>query len=160
MTAVGVRLGAALLGDAAEELELSGLTVWDPVCDGARHIEDARVLHDRFVGKWRRMFRPPPPRPGVTELLGLSCSDGAVLDLSRLRFAPRGLGRRPRLGWLASASCSEQKKAFDTLSGLARESWWRAAERDPGWEDVARLGDIIPDLGYSRALAELVMEGA
>jgi hypothetical protein len=35
---------------------------------------------------------------------------------------------------------------------------WETAAFDCGWQDVARLEDVIPDVGISSALAGLVME--
>jgi|CXWL01.1.fsa_nt_gi amino acid adenylation domain-containing protein len=130
ISAVGARLGGALLGAAARDLEFDRLIVWDPVCDGAGYFAELSAAHEEFYPRWRRLFRPPPARAkGEIELLGMSYSEAGARELKALSFPPADL--RCRLGRLES--------------GLQ-------------WNDVARIGDLLPDAGISAALARMTTE--
>ena len=130
ITAVGVRLGATLLGAAAEELEFDRLVVWDPVCDGTRYFAEMSAANERFSPRWRRLFQPPPARvKGEVELLGMACSEANARELKALSFPPSG----PR--W--------------SLKRL---------DLDSGWNDIARLGELLSDAGISTALAKMATE--
>ena len=134
---VGVRLGAPLLGACAERLGLDRLVVWDPVLDGERYLAELRETHRRFSPGWRRLFRSPAAPRGGTELLGLCCSERAARRLRALRFDPARDAGRPAA------------RLDSAVAGF-----------DPGWTDVARLGDMLPDRGISARLAALALERA
>jgi acyl carrier protein len=131
--AVGVRLGALLLGQVAPELELDKLVFWDPVRDGAQYFEELRQMQNRYLrgtaelGLWRRWRDPPPSN----ELLGTRYARLVWSELSSLAL-PDLLARG--------------KTASECL------------ELDCGWHDVARLEDVIPDVRISSQLASLVLE--
>jgi amino acid adenylation domain-containing protein len=134
ITAVGARLGAALLGAAAPDLELAALVAWDPVRDGAAYLAELAAADAAFAPGWRRLFRSPPARPaGETELLGLVCSAANARELKALAFPPKG-GPSASLKFHATPECV--------------------------WNDAARLGDLLPDVGISAALAALATERA
>jgi acyl carrier protein len=128
ITAVGVRLGAALLGGAAADLDIAKLVYWDPVCDGAKYAAAAAETHAQFVRSWRWLFGgPPAPAGGGSELLGLTYSETNMRELMTLRLSP-------------------SKSRVETL------------ELDSGWNDAARLGDLMPDAGISLRLAAMATE--
>jgi hypothetical protein len=130
---VGIRLGAALLARAAPSLNLAALVLWDPVRDGAAYLDELAAAHEAYLGGWRRLFRPPAPTEGVTELMGLAVPDSELAVLRALRLtAPEG---------------SAEPAILDSASlGLS-----------PGWTDPRRVGEIMPDQGVSAALARLAL---
>ncbi len=70
--AVGVRIGAALLGNVASELDLARQILWDPVCDGSEYCAEIAAAHETFIQDWRGLLRTPPSCfKGGTELFGL-----------------------------------------------------------------------------------------
>jgi amino acid adenylation domain-containing protein len=131
VTAVGARLGAAPLLQAARELDLSSIVLWDPVLDGAAYVAEAAELHQRFVGGWRRLFWPPAPVRGCVELLGLTFEERTARELSDLR--------------LSAQDASAQVRSL-------------ALEAKTAWCDLEGLGDQLPDAGVSETLARLVLE--
>jgi amino acid adenylation domain-containing protein len=130
--AVGIRLGGLLLALAAPRLGLAGLTLWDPVREGASFLDALERAHREHIGGWRRLFRPPPPLSGARELLGLTLSDAAWAGLRPLALedAPMKVLKSADLGF------------------------------EPGWLDARRVGELLADPGVSSALARLALEGA
>jgi hypothetical protein len=133
VTAVGVRLGAVPLLQAARDLDFAALVLWDPVADGEAYLAEAGDLHRRFVGGWRRLFRPPAPVPGCVELLGLTFMERTARELAALRLRTRDAP--------AAVRCL-------------------ALEPKTPWSDLDGFGDQLPDAGVSEALARLVLEAS
>ena len=159
VTAVGVRLGALLLCDAAERLELAKLVLWDPVCDGREHFSELRAMQRRFMKSIAdlRFWNFGAERPPANELLGTHYSEAIVSELSGLSLPPLLAARRVPTRWLATRQLEHE---LGLLRGLGAPGDCRAecVELDCGWHDVAELEDIIPDVGLSRALAKMVLE--
>jgi hypothetical protein len=156
---VGVRLGALLLCDAAEELELAKLVLWDPVCDGREHFLELRAMQRRFLKSvadlrfWDfRAERPPP-----NELLGTHYSEAVVSELVRLSLPALLASRHVPTRWLATRQLEHES---GLLRGLGAPGDCRAEclDVDCGWHEVAELEDVIPDAGLSRALGKMVLE--
>lgn len=155
VTAVGIRLGAAPLLQALAGLDVASVVLWDPVCDGARWFAETAATHERFIGRWRRLFRPPPPLPGLVELLGLTCTEEAARELRELSTPP--LGRPVPLRWLATCELAEQRRRFESLGG-ATGGLFREHDRLIDWSELDTLAESLPDPGVSKALAELTLE--
>ncbi|MFI5349112.1 MAG: amino acid adenylation domain-containing protein [Elusimicrobiota bacterium] len=127
ITAVGVRLGAALVGEAAKELDFSGLVYWDPVCDGSKYFAELTATHEAFARSWRWLFRSPPhAAEGAVDLLGQVYSAANRRELTSLRV-DAGRDRIPtrRLG---------------------------APHPVCAWNDPAHLNNLLPDVGISAEL--------
>ena len=159
IAAVGVRLGAALLGEAAQDVDIARLVLWDPVCDGSRYCDELAETHENFAPRWRRPFRGSPARvEGATELLGLVFSETNARELKALALAP---GRtRPPVRWLATSQIESQTRLFGSVARERDGSRMETMDFDPGWNDVARLGDFLPDIGISTVLAKMTAEGS
>lgn len=157
ITAVGVRLGATLLAEAVQGADLAALVVWDPVCDGAGYYAETAAAHERFVGRWRRLFRAPAPLAGAVELIGWTCSEATVRELQALTFPPVGSEPLPPVRWLATAA-SEQRQLFETAMRGRAGARLETIEWDQGWNDISRMDEMLPDIGVSAALAKLAME--
>jgi acyl carrier protein/pimeloyl-ACP methyl ester carboxylesterase len=136
IAAVGVRLGATLLSRAASRLDLSHVVFWDPVQSGAQHLAELRDAHVRYArATWVPTLRvrvPSWPRRGKHELLGFAYSDTALRELDALVIPEHAPG-----------SCAA-----------------RIMTSESAWMDLAHLEDMLPDVGISRALTELVLEGS
>jgi len=182
ITAVGVRLGATLLAEALQGMDVAALVVWDPVCDGARYYAETAAAHVRFVGRWRRLFRAPAPLAGAVEIIGWTCSEATVRELQTLVFPPVRSEPLPPLRWLATrlrrdlasrlrcdaasaspaagqvSEASEQRQLFETASRGREGSRLETVEWDQGWNDISRMDEMLPDVGVSAALAKLAME--
>jgi amino acid adenylation domain-containing protein len=157
ITAVGARLGAALLVNAAEELDLAGLVLWDPVIDGAKYRAELAETHERYAGGWRRLFRRAARVGAETELLGLVLSEDNARELEALTFAPDRAGNRRVIKWLATSDAEDQKKTFRALARDGDGSRLETMDFDAGWSDLARLNHLLPDVGVSSMLAALAV---
>jgi amino acid adenylation domain-containing protein len=160
ITAVAVRLGAALLGDAADDLELAKLVLWDPVFDGSKYCAEMAETHEKYVRslmRWR-FLSPLAPVKGGTELIGLVCSETTVRELKALVFAPSRARRRLPLKWLATSQAGVQAELFRSIARDHAGSRMETMDSDPGWNDIARLDQILPDVGISTMLATMAAE--
>jgi amino acid adenylation domain-containing protein len=137
VTAIGVRLGALLLCQAARRLELAKLVLWDPIRDGARYLAELAEMQRAYLRSTAplRFWRWPRARPQARELLGSVYSEAAFRELEALALDPL---------------LAEQR---------APTRVWETLHVDCGWRDVGRLEDVIPDIGISSELARLVTEG-
>jgi len=129
VAAFGVRLGATLLASVAARLQLSSLILWDPVERGSEHLDDLRAAH-------RRYLRASP-------LLSL-----------RARLDARMNGRCELLGATYSAT------ALRELAELALPAAYpmRRLNTDAAWLELTKLEDMLPDLGISRQLSQLLLQ--
>lgn len=93
LSLVGFRLGATLAAHAARAMpagRLRDLVLWEPVVQGAHHLEELRALDARQAAESRT---PRRPTPGVEELLGFELAAPlrdsiAALDLLALPPPP------------------------------------------------------------------------
>jgi len=159
VTAIGVRLGALLLCQIANRLDVAKWVLWDPVCDGAAHGAELAemqrrylrsIAHLRFWNSWRS-------RQSGNELLGTTYSDAALHQLNALALAPRLAERSVPVRWLETLPPrhdSAPRGAIDIDNGCRME----CLDIDCGWRDVARIEEVIPDLRISGTLAAMVTE--
>ena len=135
VVAVGVRLGALLLGQAASRVDARKLVLWDPVRDGAAHFDELRRMQRAYLRGvaplrfWSFRFERTPPN----ELLGTSYSESTLRELGRARLEP----------------------LLSQHAGLAR---CFDAEADCAWSDLARLEDVLPDPGISAGICAMLTE--
>jgi amino acid adenylation domain-containing protein len=136
VTGIGVRLGATLLANIAQNAQFSKLVLWDPVEQGSAHLADLRAAHRRLVraspllslrSRWVARTKRAP-----VELLGSSYSPAALRELAALAL-PSDLGR----------SCPVEQLTTDVA-----------------WLDLSKLEDMLPDVGTSRQLGELALRQA
>ncbi|MFI5360990.1 MAG: amino acid adenylation domain-containing protein [Elusimicrobiota bacterium] len=160
IAAVGVRVGAALLADVADDLDIARLVLWDPVCDGSRYCAETAETHELFLGRWRRLFRPPPCVEGAAELLGLACSETTLGELKALVFAPNLSGRSRPVRWLATSDVERQARQFRNAFRERDGSRLETMNFDPDWNGISRIGDLLPDVGISGRLAAMATEPA
>ena len=134
VTAIGVRLGATLLSNAANGFDLARAVLWDPIREGAEHRAELAAAQRRYL-RGGPLFSLPArlglgrPR-GQHELLGATYSELALRELGALRL--RSFGAWP---------CPVETMTTDCA-----------------WLDLAKLEDMLPDLGISQALLELVLK--
>ena len=135
VTAIGVRLGATLVANVAEKARFSQLVLWDAVEQGSDHLAELRAAH-------RRLVRASPllslsarlsgwTNPERVELLGSTYSRPALRELAKLAM--------PRQH---SGSCPVERLSTDVA-----------------WLDLAKLEDMLPDVGIARQLSQLVLRG-
>jgi amino acid adenylation domain-containing protein len=125
---VGARLGATLLAAVADDLRFDRLVLWDPVRRGAEYRRQLTEAERRYArANPFTAWRSWLAGEGrEQELLGAAYSDVALEELSRLELT------RP-------ASCKTE--TFDSQSG---------------WLDLAELEDMLPDVGISARLSQLL----
>ena len=123
---VGARLGAPLL--CASGVELARIVLWDPVRDGARWYAQASAEHRACARALQglRLGRPPRRQAQVEELCGTQYSLDTIRELASLQLAP------PRV-----VPCA----THDTQTA---------------WFDAVHVDELLPDVGISRALFDLV----
>ena len=132
VTAIGVRLGATLLSNAAAGLELASAVLWDPIGEGSQHRAELTEAHRRYV-RGAPLFSLRTrlgldSAPGRRDLLGATYSEMGWHELGALNLRSFG-----------SAACP-----VETIYS------------DSAWLDLDQLEDMLPDVGISRALARLV----
>jgi hypothetical protein len=157
-----VRLGATLLSNAAGDLGLSRLILWDPVCDGAEYYAEMAAAHRHYVSSMQhlRMGRPPGRLPGAEELLGTTYSDAALRELRGLSIARDAPNQSLPFKWLVTSQPARQRGRFAALCGARVDCRVETLDFDCSWHDVARLEDVLPDVGIAAALANMVTERA
>jgi amino acid adenylation domain-containing protein len=133
VTAIGVRLGATLLSNAASRLDLASVVLWDPIREGSQHRAELAEAHRRYIRgaplfSLRTRLGLGSPR-GQQELLGATYSKTGLRQLAALSLRSFG-----------PASCP-----VETVTSEA------------AWLELARLEDMLPDVGISEALARLVL---
>ena len=159
ITAIGARLGGALLWNAAVGLEVARVVLWDPIVHGAAyyaalakgHRQYLRSVQDLRFSRWLRRGR------GCEELLGLTYSESALRELKETVMRPIATPRALVVKWLATSQPEQQEAQFLAVRGDAG-SRIEAMEFECAWLDVARLEDIFPDVGIAKKLAEMVSE--
>lgn len=133
VTALGARLGGTLLSRAAEELPLARLVLWDPIPQGAEYRAQLVAAERRYAHGRLPAFRARIASwlsRSQRELLGHRYSEQALRELARLELA------RP-----TPNACPA-----------------RVFTSQCDWLDLARLEDMLPDVGISEALLEMIAE--
>jgi amino acid adenylation domain-containing protein len=160
ITAVGVRLGATLLWNAAGGLDVAKLVLWDPICDGAGYYAEMTEGHRRYLGATRHLrFRRSKSRAAGSEtILGSTYSATALRELKALAVAPIATSGPLAVKWLGTSQDARHEAAFRAIRGERTGSRFEAMAVDCSWHDVSRLEDILPDTGISKKLVEMVTE--
>jgi acyl carrier protein len=160
VTAIGVRLGGSLLCQAASDLDIARLVLWDPVCEGAEHSAELARMQRAYLRsiaqlrfwKWRRT------RPPGNELLGTTFSDAAFRELKAFVLAPLLAERRVPIRWLATSRLAGEEPLFRSIAA-SEGCRVECLDHDCGWRDLARLEDVLPDVRISSTLRAMVLEG-
>lgn len=160
VAALGVRLGALLLGQTLPELDLARLLLWDPVHDGAS-------LHRCLAGMQRaylksiahlRFFRLRQPDPPPNELLGTTFSPAALAALDTLSLAPLLRQTAVDIRWLATSGAEcDAAVASNVGAGVAHLSV-ECVDVACGWGNLSSIEDTIPDAGVTSALRAMLRE--
>lgn len=134
VVAVGVRLGALLLAQVASRIGVERVVLWDPVRDGAEHFAELGRMQRDYLRSLAPLrlpnFRWQQSPPG--ELLGTQYSPDLIGTISSWRLEPRG----------------DVPYVVRTLE----------TNGTCGWSDLGRLEDVLPDLGISSRIRELLRE--
>jgi hypothetical protein len=158
ITALGVRLGALLLCDAARELPLDRLVLWDPVGDGGEHFAELTQLeraYERSVAHLK--FWSSRAAVRSDELLGMQYPAPVRTELEALELAQLLRERGVPTRWLATSQHAHDVALLRGLGGPA-ECRMACLDVDCGWHELAALEDGIPDAQISASLARLVLE--
>ncbi len=94
VTAVGVRLGATLLGGVAGHLDLARWVLWDPICQGSDYYAEMVAVHARYLRAVQHLQFRRARRSGVEELLGTTYSETALRELKGMVSGPGIESRR------------------------------------------------------------------
>ena len=164
--AVGVRLGATLLCQAQEQIELTNLVLWDPVCDGRPYHDEQAALHQAYLRSTAHMrwWRRPAAPPGGVELLGTTYSTAALHELDQLVIDLARVRAKVRVDVLTTLQPPAQQARVRALAHSHSHSHphprcsVEALDFACGWTELAQLHEVLPDVGFSRALARLVMQ--
>jgi acyl carrier protein len=158
VSAIGVRLGALLLCQAAEHLDFERIALWDPVRSGTELERELDTMHRRYLRSIAELRLWRWPRfTSEHERLGLIYSASAWRELRTLRLSSLLREQRAPIQWLESAD-------FARAHELARESGSSRVQveqldADCGWRDIARLEDVLPDTHISERLIAMITEG-
>ncbi|HEX7029252.1 MAG TPA: alpha/beta hydrolase [Gammaproteobacteria bacterium] len=142
----GMRFGAALALLAAQRIDaVRAVILWDPVIDGARHVEELRRLHGRMLKDLERFPRVRRGGEcGEGELVGARYESRFLHELSGIRSATLFAAGVDDVVLLNTAGATHAEAQVRAVNNDAR---WHAAEspKDYGWNDVRRIGETIID---------------
>lgn len=164
IVAVGVRLGASLLFETRDHLEFSGLVLWDPVLQGASLRTELARMHQGYLRntlhmRLLRAVKAPrkAPSSGV-ELLGTTFSDQALRELTSLNMGAATGCTTASSRLLVSSP--RQARAGELLAWARSQPACKAetVDFDCAWAALANVHEVIPDVGISRTLAQMVLE--
>ena len=156
LTAIGVRLGGTLLLETAEVGDWARIVLWDPVLDGTEYYAEIERAHRRFL-KTTRVVRPRRVvrvGAGRRELLGMTYSDPALLEIRRLRLGS-GDRRVDAVNWLASSEPIRQLAAFESVATPGSHHRFEVARLGVAWLEASCLGDLLPDVGIVDTLVAM-----
>ncbi len=161
VTAVGVRLGATLLWNAAEGLEVERFVLWDPVVSGSEYVAALTAMHRRCLeAREHFSFRKRPEsklKAEGVQLLGSTYSAAALAELRALSIAVTARSLVPTL-CLATSRPAGHAVALDGVRTTGDESHVTTLDTDCFWEDPSRIEDILPDAHISAALTRMILE--
>ena len=155
---VGARLGGTLLCAAMRRLDLARLVLWDPIGDGARFHAVMSEMQRRYVRATQDLRRGRKPRSvqGGQELLGATYSDAAIRELKALKLAPTESRGSMPLRWLVTSEPGLQQAHFQRVGKGRGDSRLERLEFDCAWHDIAQMSEVLPDVGISKTLADMV----
>ncbi|HEY1534200.1 MAG TPA: amino acid adenylation domain-containing protein [Polyangiaceae bacterium] len=158
ITAVGVRLGAPLLCQAAPQLNVGKLVLWDPVRAGSELARELGAMQRAYLRSVAhlRFWRWPRARAQSHELLGMTYLEPAFRELTSLSLAPLLAQQRVPIDWLATSPPLHAQSVFQSLASNAGRL--ECLDFDCGWHDISRIEDGIPDVAISERLAAMVTE--
>jgi amino acid adenylation domain-containing protein len=157
---VGARLGATLLSHALPRIALTRLVLWDPVGQGMDFYAEMAEMQRRYVlgTQHLRLGRAPRANLAAVELLGATYSPAAVRQFQTLALAPPP--RDLPVGWLIASQPQQQRALIEKYAGGARTCHVEQLDFDCGWTAIARMSEVLPDVGISRALGQLLKDDA
>jgi amino acid adenylation domain-containing protein len=162
ITAVGVRLGATLLCNAASRFDTGKVVLWDPIYRGCEYRAEAEQGQRRYMRSLTPLRLRMPGRrdaPGC-ELLGLRYSHRALDELNALVIPTFEARRSMAVRWLATGGGQGQNEWFRSACGDRHGCRIDILDFDCAWHDVTHIEDVLPDTGISKKLAEMVMDAA
>lgn len=157
VTPVGVRLGAPLLWSVAHQLGFTRLVFWDPVCNGSKHVLAVAEMQEDYL-RAAEHFALRRRKPRGIELLGTTFSEKALLELRALAMEPALPRRGIPIKWLATSPAADQTVAYERIAKMEPGSRLATLDASCDWYDLARLEDVLPDVGIASALADLATE--
>jgi pimeloyl-ACP methyl ester carboxylesterase len=108
LSAIGFRLGAALLSSAPTDIV--NLVLWEPVVNGTAYIEELRALHRRQYAPL--LFPPPlPPRGAGGDILGSPFPAAMEADLQTVDLVSQPPTRAEHVALVVS----DQRPEYDRL---------------------------------------------
>lgn len=155
---LGARLGALLAWNVRDRFEVAQLIVWDPIASGTDHLAHLRARHEARVRGLHnlRLGKKPRAIAGAEELVGFTYSRAALAELEQLAIEAAPAGARSAIDWIATAPEQLQRELFEKYSAGRYIFVEHACE----WADIRSAGDILPDVGFSRAVLELMQKVA
>jgi amino acid adenylation domain-containing protein len=158
IVALGIRLGGSMLYRAWEKegLDLARLILWDPVVDGAAHHAELARMHRDYVRSMRhlRLWRFPRRARELEELGGATYSLAMIDELERLRIAPPA-ERWSQMRWLVTSGDLRRQLPMRLVDSETEETVTKL-DLDCGWQDAARVEEILPDGGVVGTLTRLL----
>jgi alpha/beta superfamily hydrolase len=154
ITVLGARLGASLAWSVLREIDFAHLVVWDPIVNGGEHVRELRAQHQAQVrelqslrsGRWPRALR------GGEELAGFTFSRVALEQLQRLVLDEPSFAQRGSIDWIGSAPDTVQRRLHEVYSS----GHFKSIDYNCEWSSSRPAAEILPDVGFSRAVIALM----
>jgi uncharacterized protein len=155
--ALGARIGATFLWSVSRELDIERILLWDPVANGLQYLNEMQSLHRARLRSLQdlRLGRRPHDAAGGKELLGFTYSDRALGEMRSLQIQAASELKTP-VDWIASQPHAQQRALFSTSLGHTPGARFKALDHDCLWSDATSVEDVLPDVGFSDTILNLV----
>jgi uncharacterized protein len=146
---IGLRLGATLAADAADRRDdVETVVLWDPILDGARYLDDLRLLQRSWLSD-RPGSRLFAFKRHVAEVIGFPITDAMRAELERTALAETSRPALRRIMLLDSEDHESQRQWVVTAAGEWPEIMRHARSAAGDWHR--------PELVHSALLANKTM---
>ncbi len=162
MVIVGARLGALLAVNARSGNEgqarlpaVSRWILWEPIDSGRAYVDELERLHAACLRGLQhlRLGRLPRVIASSRELVGTTFSKTALRELRALDW-PRAPAHEASPTFLAPIHVLAHADAHEALQ--ASNAQILAMAHDPTWTDARAMENLLPDVGISDAILEIL----
>jgi pimeloyl-ACP methyl ester carboxylesterase len=161
ISAIGVRLGAALAFTAAKDVPLHHLVMWDPVLDGQVYIDQFRSMQKQLLRTWPHA---PVCAPGAAheELLGFRYTARLIEQIRSHNLRQTDLPQAQRVSLVVSSDGPECRHMEQRLQAAGLMGAWRVVQDGGSWEEVGDdlYAEPLLQPNLRRAVVDLLRESA
>lgn len=149
---VGLRLGAAFAAiTASRRRDVDRIVLWDPVLDGAAHIDALKTLQAGWLED--RLGTSAAPLASDDELLGFPLTDGGRRELAALRMLPPPSVRSRAVSLFVSEDHPAYLALQEQLAAVCPTVTYAVVPGAGEWDRVDQAHQILLPHAMVRAIA-------